>query len=100
MFQESKELIVTTAPSGQWHALAEAIRAGCKLLPEQAFGRNQDGPSTGCALWAAIKAGYNSDILYGASCPECGGYETSVVAHLNDAHRWTRESIADWLDAL
>jgi hypothetical protein len=38
------------------------------------------------------------------ACPVCGP-EPSVqlldlVAHLNDMHDWSRERIADWLDAL
>lgn len=35
-------------------------------------------------------------------CPECGnrGSLFNMITELNDAHRWTREQIADWLDAL
>ena len=48
----------------------------------------------------------------GARCPQCcetksysvwSNRETSlfaVVIHLNDAHKWNRNRIADWLDGL
>lgn len=33
---------------------------------------------------------------------ECGGQGRirGIIMHLNDAHRWTREAIADWLDSV
>lgn len=36
------------------------------------------------------------------SCPQCGFNNLlfGMVMHLNDYHRWERESIADWLDTL
>ena len=38
-------------------------------------------------------------------CPACddewqGGSLDTVAVHLNDDHKWKREQIADWLDAL
>ena len=40
-----------------------------------------------------------------ATCPGCKGNPTevdiwSLVQHLNDTHRWTRNEIADWLETL
>ena len=41
-----------------------------------------------------------------ATCPACKGGDahtnpiTSMVIHLNDSKRWTREAIADWLETL
>ena len=31
---------------------------------------------------------------------EGGGAIRSIIMHLNDCHKWTREAIADWLDAI
>lgn len=36
-------------------------------------------------------------------CPACHGYPENVfnlISHLNDTHRWTRERIADWVEAI
>lgn len=35
-------------------------------------------------------------------CPEChdAGPLFTVIVHLNDEHRWTRDKIADWTDTL
>lgn len=48
----------------------------------------------------------NKDINQKVTYPcDCGGKRLeanmrSVIMHLNDMHKWTRESIADWLDTL
>jgi len=36
-------------------------------------------------------------------CPECKaapGYLTALIPHVNDAHQWSREKIAEWLDII
>ena len=109
MFQESKELTITTAPrTGKWHALAEAIRRGCVARPIQAFGSMWVGENAACALGAAIEAHFAGRHDAARECPDCGapamhGFgpkSLCLLAHLNDDHRWTRERIADWLDQL
>lgn len=96
--------------------LSEAIRLGA-MVSAQGFG----GLSTGgrCALGAAADAIGIEDWVNGAldywqlrqqwpvlnasaCCPECfdGEMALSVVWHLNDQHRWTRERIADWVETL
>ena len=45
------------------------------------------------------------DLLKQVLCPACYAYDLSAtlqrqVQHLNDAHQWTREAIADWLETL
>lgn len=34
------------------------------------------------------------------NCPKSPEPIMSLVQHLNDTHRWTREQIADWLESL
>lgn len=37
------------------------------------------------------------------NCPQCGDRKmtlSSAVIHLNDAHKWTREAIADWVETV
>jgi hypothetical protein len=103
--------------------LSEAIRLGSMIRP-QAFGAAfEDGKS--CAIGAAADAvgllntTRNSaqewsffDVLartssslghkQEAACPACHTSETiwlpSIIVHLNDHHKWTREQIADWID--
>lgn len=99
--------------------LSEAIKLGAMLKP-QGFGDYQTRNGGACALGSAMDAvGVETDIqnsltdlLLGqllpatntsAACPvkpcnddfarEIG----SVIVHLNDDHRWTREQIADWV---
>ena len=106
MFQETKEIQVTSAPRvGKWHDLAEAIRVGSLLVPQafcQMAMKHGEVIVATCARGAAKMAGYVGpeirDDLYG-QCPACE-VEGSVITHLNDDHRWTRERIADWLDTL
>ncbi len=43
------------------------------------------------------------EIVLPASCPACDSRDMLVwqaVAHFNDYHLWSREKIAEWLDAL
>lgn len=115
MFQESKELTITTAPrTGKWHALAQAIRRGCQNFPNQSYGEYY-GSMSACAMGAAASVMRIEPIAI--DCPEvpvcpirtdCNLNDLSIrrgmlfnaVVHLNDDHRWTRERIADWLDQL
>ena len=124
MYLPEKLPNVVTVPSGPYHELAEAIRRGCVLRPHQAFNVYEDGLRV-CALGAAA---LGSDILVRPVGPLGPSFhltkelrhrfpllmertvmpcshelEASVleaVVHLNDSERWSRERIADWLDAL
>jgi hypothetical protein len=95
--------------------LSEAIRLGAMLKP-QAFGDYTDGVGT-CAIGAANEAiGSSADIntthwesfldmsVDQSSCPVCARsarvFEESLIVHLNDDHRWTREQIADWVETI
>lgn len=106
--------------------LSEAIRLGAMLRP-QGFGNlwtvRPDGRLIeSCALGAACDAfgrGFSAshcgvwqlpkDLetwLAGGpvECPACPSFSTarreSMIAHLNDLHRWTRDAIADWVATL
>ena len=89
--------------------VSEAMRLGA-MLDEQGFGAfDRDGKT--CAMWAAMKAvnrqmpiGWPEILKTVSACPACI-YERSldlysVIVHLNDDHRWTREQIADWMDGI
>lgn len=94
--------------------LATLIREGCKLRPRQAL-RSYYERGAACAMGAAYLAAggrprgdmaeawvLRMSSLPIAACPQCrqrmaiGG----LVEHLNDVHEWSREHIADWLEAL
>lgn len=104
-------------------SFSEAIRAGIPLRP-QAFEDPsvRERRNDACVIESgleAIRGRYrvaNSESSYRflrvafpyletvAPCPACNivGYECarqllSMLWHLNDWHRWTREQIADWL---
>lgn len=108
--------------------LSEAIRAGAKMRP-QAFGVSRDHKGGTCAFgaaWDGVTEFYarapsrlsemldNGEVLYSteAPCPArgCPGVEgphyqdpelaTSVMMHLNDYHRWSREAIAEWVETI
>ena len=103
------------------HELAEFIRAGARRRPDQAFGDYYRGRSASCALGAAYEGMYRLpehmngnrptkdlewffDCLEGTirKCPAEGCRKrltlASILVHLNDDHRWTREQIALWLE--
>lgn len=103
--------------------LSESIRLGALIRP-QAFGHTfVEGKS--CALAAALEAsGVKPEDLVATfavspwhlwdissnksvgqvSCPLCGeAFQVGVVSmvvHLNDDHKWTREKIADWVEGI
>src|SRR5689334_22657934 len=100
-------------------SFSEAIREG---IPQssQAFGRATDHNGGRCVLETARRAmdvGHYHDVvddypylLAVVDCParECKFHapikdrnfkEMGVLVHLNDAHRWSREQIADWLES-
>ncbi len=92
--------------------LSEAMRLGAMIRP-QAFGGymvRKGAEYHSCVLGAAIEAA-NSGLAawpwlkswkYHPFCPACAGGDQSgdaysIIVHLNDRHRWTRERIADWV---
>ena len=100
--------------------LSEAIRLGAMNRP-QAFGAFEHRGGT-CALGAACEAiGLSIEVANHAhiserlqslfpvlrtqrvACPVCGRVQhcslASLIADLNDRHRWTREAIADWVES-
>jgi len=98
-------------------SLSSAIRAGSALGP-QAFGEWRDDNGATCALGAAAAAELGAEYEGGINlgefwpygdtartfCPKgCFPYSNvhvfGLVVHLNDAHKWTREQIADWLES-
>jgi hypothetical protein len=104
--------------------LSEAIRLGAMLRP-QFFGASSgtlpDGRVGTCAMGAALEAigfgpkefcvirppmlePWTDFALQEERCPvvDCAKPNTisGVAAHLNDAHKWTREAIADWVEQM
>lgn len=95
--------------------LAEAIRLGAMNRP-QGYGTYYNvGKDSTCALGAALDAigeltsdGVGSQILhqrfpvlsqpFQRGCPFPDVF--TAIYRLNDHHRWTRECIADWVEAL
>ena len=93
--------------------IAEAMRLGAQMGP-QAFGVLFNNSGGACAVGAAIAGcgmtqrnnprpfgeyfGVRPDVVV---CPACGEHSAlfNVIVCLNDVHRWTREDIADWLEA-
>jgi len=103
----------------------DAVRAGCKLLPNGVHGDfiTYDGKS-GCVMGAAIVGAVGvdklnnhthherelfSELIVLARCPvkieeeyKCSFYSgrstRDVAVHLNNDHGWSREAIAEWVD--
>ncbi len=97
--------------------LSEGMRLGA-MIRGQAFGVAYDG-SRSCALGAAFEAVGLRDHFQGymdfendlendpwtwaddakCDCPVCGAPDSVAftIVHLNDTHRWSRQSIADWV---
>ena len=104
--------------------LAQFIRSGASRRPELAFGDYYRGRHASCALGAAYEGMYRLpqqaanirttkdlewffDCLEGSvrKCPGGDGCKkslslASILVHLNDDHKWSREQIATWLDNL
>jgi len=107
-------------PHHDEHELAAFIRHGAEKRPEQAFGEYYTGKNASCALGAAYEAMYRLPAEPGKThpprdldwffdcldrvkpCPADGCKKrislASILVHLNDDHRWSREQIAEWLD--
>lgn len=101
--------------------VSDAIRIGAAQGP-QLFGRFSDINNASCAT-GALALGLFGSFYYKKwpdelsetenSCPVCGqqsytcGTQSgtpirgrfSILIHLNNDHRWTRERIADWYEA-
>lgn len=118
MYRDDQELLtpktVALEPNS-YQQLAAAIRKGCLLLPRQTFGAFHNRDDGACAIGAAMTALDVTSLLdlrarcgmrakLPLRCPaddQCGSDNVlSVVMHLNDAHEWKREQIADWLETL
>ena len=103
--------------------LAAFIRAGATRRPEQAYGDYFKGKFASCALGAAYEGMYRLpenvegtrptkdlewffDVLEGTirTCPMDGCKKklvlSALIVHINDAHRWSREQIATWLESV
>jgi hypothetical protein len=103
--------------------LAAFIRAGANRRPEQAYGDYFKGKYASCALGAAYEGMYRLpddasgtrptkdlewffDVLEGTvrRCPVEGCTKklvlSALIVHINDAHRWSREQIATWLESV
>lgn len=99
--------------------LANFIRAGARRGP-QCFGSYFDEQGGSCALGAVYEGVYHLPRNHGKlipdhlerlfrcldemtkRCPDNHGCTkrlplASMIVHLNDDHRWTREQIAEWL---
>lgn len=100
--------------------LADAIAAGVKRRPVQAFGEYFSDTGGSCALGAAYEGAYalprdpheahgihpRLDRLFDClenvrrRCPVGCNKRlplNSIILHLNDDHHWTREKIVEWL---
>jgi hypothetical protein len=98
--------------------LAKAILDGSQARPEQAYGEYFEGRRASCALGAAYEGMYplpaeasgirprHLERLFDCleytlrSCPEGCRKRLALgamILHLNDDHRWTRETIAEWV---
>jgi len=87
---------------------SEAIREGIKLGP-QAFGMSETTDGAMCANRGAARAARIGEAAslplahMRMQCPSCGRKDelVGIVALcLNDAHRWTRERIADFVEGV
>lgn len=101
--------------------LGDLLRKGCEGTT-QAF-KNYGNNTSLCALGAIFKgaggifetdqrgkinsiggvdAVYFRMSLTAAKCPACAfdAAVNTIIPHLNDNHRWSREAIAEWLDVM
>jgi hypothetical protein len=96
--------------------LSEAIRLGAMMRP-QAFSCYTDG--IGTCVWGAANEAIGLPANHGffetegewsvadqasrcpiAKCVRRFRVVSSIIQHLNDEHRWTREKIADWVETI
>lgn len=84
--------------------LWEAMLKGSKMKP-QCFGLTYENGGS-CAVGAANDGGYRSfyskeyDTLGQQPCPVCNldrGFNSHLIPHLNDDHKWSRECIAYYI---
>jgi hypothetical protein len=86
--------------------LSEAIRIGASKRP-QAFSISFSPHGGSCAIGAAYEGAFGKT---GGNYLQCGGelkragiwpegLPLCEVYFLNDTHKWSREAIADWLEA-
>jgi|SRR5713101_6209544 len=108
MFLAEKEWIILTPSTSLYHRLAAAVRRGSMIAPAQAFNAFSYGGASACVARAAWLGGFGRDgsdtdmslfLPYPCDCQRDVSTAT-VLPHLNDVHRWSRERIADWLDTL
>lgn len=100
--------------------LSEAIREGARIRPQgfmYSFSKNEQGEICSCAWGAAQEAIFgfpfmediSGAVMYKTHPKECATFIEnpvtgqrydlpSVITDLNDASRWTREQIANWLE--
>lgn len=107
-------------PHNDEHELSRRMQMGIARRPRQAFGAYYEGTRASCALGAAYEGLYPLPGDVGPLRPkhmerlfDCLEYSirrcpagcrksvplAALIVHLNDDHRWTREHIAEWLDA-
>lgn len=100
--------------------LSEAIRLGAMTTPQGHGNASYFSDEARCALGSAAHAlglqladglGPLYNLLITVypwmkqglfPCSECGHLDVaiSIIWHLNDSHRWTREQIADWVESV
>lgn len=86
---------------------AAYMAAGCRTLPCDPSTGSQSRLGGGPATTAIHVPQEWAYMFLTVACPVASpcpvmatGQMHQIVAHLNDAHRWTREAIADWVEAL
>lgn len=88
--------------------LSDAIRLGAMMKP-QCYGSYHKGKGS-CAIGAALDAvgaeECDEEVLWPwleklEDCPVCNQADgETIIPHLNDKHRWTREQIADFVQTI
>lgn len=80
-----------------------ALGAACDALGMLATPQFPYGPPTSDRAIDELEALYPQLLTVDVPCPACGDGDRillSIIVHLNDDHRWTRERIADWVETL
>lgn len=106
MFVEHKEVGEVTEAPAKITKMSQAIREGCKHHPK-AIGSSFDGVGT-CAIGAAYVGVFGRTETNYATCwlkldkagvwPD-GDFLPGLIHGKNDWQGWSRERIADWLEA-